>query len=53
MPSIPVTPRVVYPGINFDAYAAPDTSQANPDITQIRSYVSITVLDELFWVNTS
>ncbi|KAI1791532.1 mannosyltransferase [Ganoderma leucocontextum] len=37
MSSIPITPRVVYPGINVDAYAAPDISQTDPDITQIWS----------------
>ncbi|PIL26667.1 hypothetical protein GSI_11243 [Ganoderma sinense ZZ0214-1] len=37
MPSIPITPRVVYPGINFDAYAAPDASQTDPDIAQVSS----------------
>ncbi|TBU24796.1 mannosyltransferase [Dichomitus squalens] len=38
MLSIAKTPRVVYPGINFDAYAPPDAAQrADPDIAQIAS----------------
>ncbi|KAM5542778.1 hypothetical protein V8D89_003739 [Ganoderma adspersum] len=37
MPSIPIAPRVVYPGINFDAYAASDASQTDIDIAQISS----------------
>ena len=43
MPSIPKTPRVVYPGINFDAYAPPDASQSDPDVVEISSYVSSSI----------
>ena len=53
MPSIPITPRVVYPGINFDAYTAPDASKSDPDIAQISSYVSFTIFLSPLSVNVS
>ncbi|TFK80302.1 glycosyltransferase family 4 protein [Polyporus arcularius HHB13444] len=37
MPSITVTPRVVYPGINLSAYAPPDVSASDPDIGRVSS----------------
>ncbi|KAI0648417.1 alpha-1,3-mannosyltransferase ALG2 [Trametes meyenii] len=36
-PSIQTTPRVVYPGINLDAYASLDVNRAHPDVARVLS----------------
>lgn len=39
-PSIPSTPKVVYPGINLSAYEVSFVDTTDPDIAQVTSYVS-------------